>query len=136
ELACAIDRVRAALAGKRVLILLDDLEADFPLRQALEALLVRSQIDMAGRGLRKRGDSTQERHAVLITSSYIPAPALVPSRLHLSPLKPEAALDLLANLVGRGMVEMERQHAECLCAAVGNLPLALEAVASAILTRG
>ncbi len=92
DLACAIDRVRAALAGKRVLIL-------------------------------------------LITSSYIPAPALVTSRLHLSPLKPEAALDLLANLVGRGMVEMERQHAERICAAVGYLPLAIEAVATAVLTK-
>ncbi len=136
DLACAIDRVRAALAGKRVLILLDDLEADFPLRQALEALLVRSQIDMAGRGLRKSGDHAQEHHVVLITSSYIPAPALVTSRLHLSPLKPEAALDLLANLVGRGMVEMERQHAECICAAVGHLPLAIEAVATTVLTKG
>ncbi len=136
DLACAIDRVRAALAGKRVLILLDDLEADFPLRQALEALLVRSQIDMAGCELRKSGDHAQEHHAVLITSSYIPAPALVTSRLHLSPLKPEAALDLLANLVGRGMVEMERQHAECICAAVGHLPLAIEAVATTVLTKG
>src|SRR6266702_2760769 len=122
DLACAIDRVRAALAGKRVLILLDDLEADFPLRQALETLLVRSQIDMAGHELRKNGDSSQERHVVLITSSYIPAPALVTSRLHLSPLRPEAALDLLANLVGRGMVEMERQHAERICAAVATCP--------------
>ena len=136
DLACAIDRVRAALAGKRVLILLDDLEADFPLRQALEALLVRRQIDMAGCELRKSGDHAQEHHAVLITSSYIPAPALVTSRLHLSPLKPEAALDLLANLVGRGMVEMERQHAECICAAVGHLPLAIEAVATTVLTKG
>ncbi len=136
DLACAIDRVRAALAGKRVLILLDDLEADFPLRQALEALLVRSQIDMAGCELRKSGDHAQEHHAVLITSSYIPAPALVTSRLHLSPLKPEAALDLLANLVGRGMVEMECQHAECICAAVGHLPLAIEAVATTVLTKG
>lgn len=135
DLACAIDRVRAALAGKRVLILLDDLEADFPLRQALETLLVRSQIDMAGHELRKNGDPSQERHVVLITSSYIPAPALVTSRLHLSPLKPEAALDLLANLVGRGMVEMERQHAERICAAVGYLPLAIEAVATAVLTK-
>jgi len=136
DLAGAIDRVRAALAGKRVLILLDDLEADFPLRQALEALLVRSQIEMAGRELRKSGDPAQERHVVLITSSYIPAPALVTSRLHLSPLKPEAALDLLANLVGRAMVEIERQPAERICAAVGYLPLAIEAVATAILTKG
>ncbi len=128
DLACAIDRVRTALTGKRVLILLDDVEPDFPLRQALEALLVRSQGEMA--------ENTPERRVVLMTSSYIPAPALVGYRLHVGPLRPEMAIVLLADLVGFASVEAEREAAERICAAVGYLPLAIEAVATAVIAKG
>jgi tetratricopeptide (TPR) repeat protein len=131
DLACAIDRVRTALTGKRVLILLDDVEPDFPLRQALEALLVRSQVEGMG-----GSESTPERRVVLMTTSYIPAPALVSYRLHLKPLKPEAALDLLGELVGHASVEAERESAEHICAAVGYLPLAIEGVATSVIAKG
>jgi tetratricopeptide (TPR) repeat protein len=131
DLACAIDRVRTALAGKRVLILLDDVEPDFPLRQALEALLVRSQVEGVG-----GSESTPERRVVLMTGSYIPAPALVSYRLHLMPLKPGDALKLLAELVGRASVEAEQEAAERICAAVGYLPLAIEGVATSVIAKG
>lgn len=119
--ATAIDLARMTLAGKRALVLLDELDADFPLRQALDAL--------SGHG--------ENGVMVLATSRFVPAPALLRYHLHLEPLTPEAALDLLTILLGQPLAPGEdRRHAEQVCSAVGSLPLALELAAAAIIVGG
>ncbi len=129
DLAGTINRVRIALADKRVLLLLDDLDTQFPLRQALEALLAHDQSSTAGCGGSKIGCS---RHVVLITSRYVPPPALVPYHFRVGPLEPGAALELFTDLIGHLLSSEERIYGEQICAAVGYLPLAIELAASAV----
>lgn len=132
ELASAIDRARAALAKKRVLLLLDDLEPTFPLRQALDVLLAQS----APTSHEQKTEHVHEQRVIVITSQFIPAPALVAERLHLRPLTEQAALELLTELVGEELSERDLIYARQACAAIGYLPLAIESMATAILTKG
>ena len=137
DLASIIDRARIALAGKRTLLILDGLDAQFPLRQALEALLARDPGDPTRRtgGMQAKAHK-RPSHVVLTTSRYVPSPALAAYHLHIDPLKPGAALELLASLLGRPLQYQEHAYAEQVCAAVGYLPLALEVAAGAIRTKG
>lgn len=130
DLAGAIDHVRQVLARKRVLLVLDDIDAQFPLRQAAEALLAQEQKSSTG------GNPEQASRIVLITSRYISAPALVMHRLHLEPLEPDAALELFTTLTGHTLSNNERACVERICAAVGYLPLAVEAAATATTVAG
>jgi hypothetical protein len=125
-LADALDRARLALADKRCLLLLDDVPADFPVRQAVEALLTSER-------------SAARAHAgepvgcvVLVTSQHILPPAVVASHLRLSPLDPGAARQLFAALIGRSLMETEHDSVAHICALVGHLPLALELAATAV----
>ena len=126
DLAGAIDCVRIALADKHLALVLDDLDAQFPLRQALEALLSSGPNSTLG----------QTSRVVLTTSCYVPAPALLAHHLHVGPLEPDAALELFTTLLGRSLYGEERVHAEQVCAAIGYLPLAIGVAASAMTTRG
>ena len=129
ELKEATLRVRTALAEKRVLLLLDDLDSQFPLRQAMDILLTSDQ-DHAG------SNYGHGYRILLTTSRYIPAPSMMAMHFHLTPLEPEAALDLLAALLVRPLRPDERADAQRLCAAVGYLPLALEVAATAMTAKG
>lgn len=131
ELAQAVNSVRAALFQQRVLLLLDDLDAEFPLREALNALVAHT---VSG-GVSAGNENLNERRVVLLTSRCLPPPALVAHHLHLAPLEPQAAYDLLAQLVGQSVVEEERAAVEQICAAIGYLPRAIEVAANAIRTR-
>jgi len=134
DLAGAIDRVRQVLAGKRVLLVLDDMDAQFPLRQACEALLAQEQ--KSSSDSLSSGNAEHASRIVLITSRYIPAPALVMHRLHLEPLEPGAALELFIALTGNTLFTAERIYVEQICASVGYLPLAIEAAATAATVAG
>lgn len=131
ELAQAVNSVRAALFQQRVLLLLDDVDAEFPLREALNALVAHTVSGTVSYS----NENLNERRVVLLTSRCIPPPALVTHHLHLAPLEPQAANDLLAQLVGQSVVEEERTSVEQICAAVGYLPRAIEVAANAIRTR-
>lgn len=133
DLAGTINRTRLALSNKRVLILLDDLDAHFPLRQALEALLAHNQSSSDSRGVYETGRS---HCVVLITSRYVPSPSLATHQFHVGPLEPLAALELFTALVGRSLVHEERGYAEEICAIVGYLPLAIEMAATAVTAKG
>lgn len=135
DLAGAIDRARQVLAGKRVLLVLDDMDAQFPLRQACEALLAQEQKNAISRG-GGSGNGGQCSRVVLITSRYIPAPTLLMHRLHLEPLEPNAALELFIALIGHALSNDEHSCVEQICAAVGYLPLAIEAAATAATVAG
>ena len=135
DLAGAIDRARQVLAGKRVLLVLDDMDVQFPLRQACEALLAQEQKSAIGRG-GGSGNGGQCSRVVLITSRYIPAPTLLMHRLHLEPLEPQAALELFVALIGHALSNDEHSCVEQICAAVGYLPLAIEAAAAAATIAG
>lgn len=130
DLAYALDLARLALANKRALLLIDDLDANFPLRQALDVLLTHDQVQ------RGYHESAHERSVVLITSRFIPPPALVVSHIHLAPLQPEDAYELFVSLLRHDLAETERGYARQICAAVGYLPLAIEAAVTAVLTEG
>lgn len=131
ELVQAIHRVRAVLRRRRALVLLDDLDAEFPLREALNVLVANTVSGAISSG----NENLDERRVVLFTSRCIPPPALVTHHIHLAPLEPEAAYDLLTRLVGQSLVEEERSLIEQICAAVGFLPRAIEVAADAIRTR-
>jgi hypothetical protein len=130
DLAYALDLARLALANKRALLFIDDLDADFPLRQTLDVLLRHDQIQ------RDHGGSSREGCVLLITSRFIPPPALVASHIHLTPLQPDSASELFTSLLRRPLPKAERVYVQQICAAVGYLPLAIEAAANAILTEG
>ncbi|HZO71128.1 MAG TPA: AAA family ATPase [Ktedonobacteraceae bacterium] len=135
-LADAIDHARMALMDKSVLILLDDLDACFPLRRALEALLGHSQHTTSGGGGR---GLERVRRVVLTTGCYVPPTALVAHRIQLGPLKPEAALELFASLMHVSLTRISAQNRavmEQICAAVGYLPLAIEVAVNAITVKG
>lgn len=139
DLAHIIDSARAVLVNKRILLLIDNLEDDFPLRQALEVLLAGSHTNNDYREDTQRDETemAKERCMILFTSRYIPSPALVPNRLHIPALTPESALELFALLLGHAhFSETERTHAGQICSAVGCLPLAIEVAATAVVAKG
>lgn len=129
DLAAVINRARVALANKRVLILLDDLDPAFPLRQAIDVLLVRGTQMV----YETNGEKVQyEQRVILTTSRFVPAPALVSTHLHVQPLHEEAAVALLSELVKEEFSEHDLVYARQACAAVGYLPLAIASIATAL----
>jgi hypothetical protein len=138
DLADALARARLVLTGKRTLLLLDDVEAQFPLRLLRDALLVGGAESAREKREGQPGTGSMEDAAckVLITSRYVPAPALLAHHFSVEALEPAAALDLFTALLGRPLSDEQRTDAEQLCAAVGYLPLAIEAAASTVTTEG
>ncbi|MDQ2715155.1 MAG: LuxR C-terminal-related transcriptional regulator [Chloroflexota bacterium] len=128
SLADSINLTRIALAGKRVLLLLDDLDARFPLRTALDALLASDPRPAPG-------CTTSPARVVLVTSRYIHTPALVTHRFQVGPLELEAALELFTS-PGHRLHGGERAYVEQICAALGYLPLAIEVATAAVSVAG
>lgn len=119
-------RVSHALAGKRALFLLDDIQPDFPLNQALEILLTHS---------RSLDKNTLELTCctVLVTSRAVPQSPRLSFHLPLDPLKPTSALELLRRLIDyQNPQKITKEAAKQLCKVVGYLPLALELAAQVI----
>ncbi len=76
EVTRAANQVRAGMADREVLLLLDDLDPRFPLRRALDVLLVSGRPCVVGD---VRDPSVSPRRIVLVTSRSVPPPALVVS---------------------------------------------------------
>jgi hypothetical protein len=132
ELASVIDLTRATLANKRALLLLDDLDPAFPLRQALDALLAQ---DMHTR--REAGaEHARGQRVILTTSQFVPSPALISTRLHIQPLRETAALELLSALLDAELSALDLSATRQACAALGYLPLAIEGMATAVQANG
>lgn len=123
-------RLRAAFAGRHMLLVLDDVDAALPLHEALRVLLAYSP-----KAASDPGERTGQR-TVLLTSRYRPAPALLGEHLHLAPLEPAAALALFTDLLGHSLTDGEREAAALLCAALGHLPVAIATAATAAAARG
>jgi hypothetical protein len=133
EMTTLLDQVRTRLAGKRALLLLDDLESPFPLRQAAEVLLTCSS---------HQGERLSESCEYLTGSSMLVISRIVPSatalpthHYHLEPLAPADALALFLTLLGRSAPTLSASEllaAERICSAVGGLPRAIELAATAV----
>src|SRR5437763_268514 len=134
DVAGLINRTRLALADKRVLRVLDDLEAAFPLCVAAHALLLQDRRDDTNHS--RSAMSSSSHQAILTTSCCIPDPALMTYHLHVEPLDLTSALELFAKLSGGPISDEERVYAERICSALHGLPLAIEAAASAVSIRG
>lgn len=107
DLADTIDYVRILLADKSVLFLLDDVEPQFLLHEALDALLGYAQ-----NGSQHAG-SASARRIVLTTSRHIPEPALVNYYCPVEPLQHEdgmALFHLLIKGVRGTAIEMNAQE--------------------------
>jgi hypothetical protein len=130
DLAGSVNRTRAAVAGKRFLLLLDDMDARFPLREALDAVLA------TGHAAGVAGAPEAERRVVMVTSRFVPEAGLTRMRLDVPLLDDTAALSLLTTLLQRDLGPVELPHARVICRAVGNLPLAIELAATAVLAEG
>ncbi len=130
DVAASINRVRLLLADKSVLILLDDVEADFPLRMALDAILTHIKADTGAQPARP---GVHGRRVVLVTSQYLPDASMLAAHLPLMPLEPEAALELFHTLLGAMPSAEERRYAERICASLGYLPIAIEVAAAAVM---
>jgi tetratricopeptide (TPR) repeat protein len=129
-LAAVMDEARLALADTSALLFLDDVHPEFPVRQAIEVLLSGHQDAGVGR------DAEPGRRVVLTTSRHLPPPSLLAFHLHLHPLDPQAARDLLSHLIGSAPDAHEGRSIAQICVALGHLPLALEAAAAAIQQAG
>lgn len=130
DLAGVLNRTRAAVAGKRFLLLIDDMDARFPLREALDAVLA------TGHAAGVAGAPETERRVVLVTSRFVPEAGLTRMRLDVPLLDDDAALSLLTTLLQRDLGPGELPHARGICRAVGNVPLAIELAATAVLSEG
>lgn len=130
DLASVLNRTRAAVAGKRFLLLIDDMDARFPLREALDAVLA------TGHAAGVAGATETERRVVLVTSRFVPEAGLTRKRLDVPLLDDDAALSLLTTLLQRELGPGELPHARGICRAVGNAPLAIELAATAVLSEG
>ena len=133
EVIRVVNQVRAAVCAKEALLVLDDLDPRFPLRLALDALLVTGQPSGVGS---RRVPPVSPRRIVLVTSRFLPPPALTVYHHHLEPLEHTAAVALLSSLLGRSPSRAEHAQLARICRAVGHLPLAIEAAASAIQAGG
>lgn len=133
ELASTLDRVRLVLADKQALLLFDGVEAQLPLRQALEAVLAQHQSSNAY----QRGTRISQAHRVVLTTGcYVPPLGRITHRLHLEPLAADAAVQLFSTLIKRALSLEEINAVEQVSAAVGYLPLAMEAAATAVAVDG
>lgn len=131
ELAAATNRTRMALAGKRLLLLLDDLDPRFPLSEALDALLPSGSLHGY------RGEDGLERGiTVLVTCRAAPDSPLARSLMQLGPIGETASLALFAERIGRELSASEGVAAANLCAGLARLPRAIELAASAVRTDG
>jgi tetratricopeptide (TPR) repeat protein len=133
DVAGALNRARAVVAGKRFLLLLDDIDARFPLREALDVVLSSGHVAGAASA---PGAPETERRVVLVTSRYLPEAALTRIRRDVPPLETDAALALFTTLLQRELGPGEELHARAICMAVGNLPLAIELAATAAVAEG
>ncbi len=125
--------LRLVLADKHALILLDDVEAQFPLRQVEEVLLAKDHHALLNQ---KGSHISYAQRVILTTGRFIPPPALVTYHLHLGPLEPDAALELFTALLKRTLSSEEVRAAQRVCASVGYLPLAIEVAATAVSVEG
>ncbi|WP_052889730.1 ATP-binding protein [Thermogemmatispora carboxidivorans] len=133
EMTALLDQVRTRLAGKRALLLLDDLDSPFPLWQAAEALLTCSS---------HQGERLSASYEYLTGSSMLVISRIMPSatalpthHYHLEPLAPADALSLFLTLLGRSTSALSASEllaAEQICGAVGGLPRAIELAATAV----
>ncbi|HEY1389214.1 MAG TPA: ATP-binding protein [Ktedonobacterales bacterium] len=130
DVAGTLNRTRSVVAGKRFLLLLDDMDARFPLRDALDAVLA------TGHAAGAAGPAEAERRVVLVTSRYAPEAALIRIRQNMTPLDADAALALFTALLQRDLAPGELLQARAICMEVGNLPLAIELAATAALSEG
>ncbi|WP_201362833.1 ATP-binding protein [Dictyobacter formicarum] len=140
HLASVIDRVRVLLMDKSILFLLDDLDAQFPLRTALDALLGSTRRNTVHSTGQRRSVT---RHVVLTTSRHIPSPALVNYHHHVQPLLHTDACALFHTLTASmtaatplKLDEEQEQAVGQICQTVGYLPLTIELVANAVAVRG
>ncbi len=125
-----IDQTRAMLAGKRALLILDDLDPHFPLRQAFTVLL--AQGSREGEGLSESSDFLMGSSMLITTRAIPPVSSMMSYHLHLEPLSEEAALTLFASLLDRALTSEEQAAAHAICQAVGGLPPAIELAATAV----
>lgn len=130
DMAGVLNRTRSIVAGKRFLLLLDDMDARFLLRDALDAVLATGHV--AG----VAGPAEAERRVVLVTSRYVPEAALIRIRHDIPPLDADAALALFTELLQRDLGPEETLHARAICMVVGNHPLGIELAATAAVSEG
>ncbi|GLV53789.1 hypothetical protein KDH_06400 [Dictyobacter sp. S3.2.2.5] len=136
-----IDQVRILLMDKSILFLLDDLDAQFPLRTALDALLGSTRHNAVHPTEHRQGVA---RHVVLTTSRHIPSPTFLSYHHHLQPLMHHNACALLYSLSSSTCAtaplalhaEEQEQATARICDALGNHPLAIELAANSVVGRG
>ncbi|MBA2284001.1 MAG: ATP-binding protein [Ktedonobacteraceae bacterium] len=127
DLTKAMNRVRLMLANSSLLILLDDLDAQFPLQQAMGALLGQSQQALSP----YVGDENGRAHrVVLATSRSLFSPAIVNQHVRVEPLEAEIALDYFVSFIQCSLNAEDVVAAREIVAAVGYLPLAIEMASS------
>ncbi len=114
ELEERVDLYRSQLAGRRILVVLDDVGDHAQLRPLLP------------------GTSTC---SVLVTSRSRLADWPGASSFDLGTLRPEESHDMLAAILGRGRVEAERDSAAELVRLCGGLPLALRVAGTRLAAR-
>jgi len=134
ELASAIDRTRLVLADKHVLMVLDDVEEDFPLRAAMSTLLTQVYY-----GPVKGISHLHSLRVILTTSRHTPPLSLIAQRIRVEPLSEQASSDLFASLLGHPIdrfTEEEQASIKHICQAVGYIPLAIEDAAQTVGARG
>ncbi|HEX6800739.1 MAG TPA: ATP-binding protein [Ktedonobacterales bacterium] len=129
----AADRMRWALAGKRLLILLDGVESDLPLDHTLDALLPHS---FSRVGPTAGPSDAIAAPVVLVTSCWVPPDVSRFLHIHLPPLAPDDGVRLIEHVLGTTLDGDDRQAALRLCAATGGIPLAIEAAATTLAQTG
>ncbi|GCF11995.1 NB-ARC domain-containing protein [Dictyobacter arantiisoli] len=138
DLAAAVDRVRMLLLDKHVLFVLDDLDPQFPLHEALDALSGSTQFMAAGAQGRYRSNA---QRVVLTTSRHVPLPSLMNHHLLIPSLSQVDACELFANLTASQLKFQPEDReswrlVEQICTLVGGLPLAVELIAQAATVKG
>ena len=134
DFARLMDHVRGTLAGRRLLVLLDGIEADLALDHVLDALQPHG-LSVTLPYLAPSGVLTAP--VLLITSRYLPpVSSRVAQHIHLPALAPESGIRLIEHVLGKALDRDERKAALRLCAATGGVPLALEAAATTLAQTG
>lgn len=135
ELARLAGRVRRALAGMRVLVLLDGVEPDLPLDHVVGALQPHG---FSREPLALEPTEALAAPVLLITSRSLPRlPSLAdPWHIHLSPLTSEDGVRMIEQLLGAPLDGEDRKSALRLCTAFGGVPLALVAAVTTVAQTG